>query len=116
MNLAPHFTKAELQCPHCGLCLMQDRFLVALEALRTRWGRPLHINSGYRCKTHNSSLKDSSPNSQHLKGNAADIDIHKLTEEERLSFISMCREVFAGIGIAKPFIHVDLGSKREWTY
>lgn len=115
MELAPNFTKAELQCHHCGLCLMKDSFLEALQALRKDWGRSISVTSGYRCKTHNQAV-GGRPSSQHLAGNAADLDISKLSAEDKISFLELCRQHFTGIGISKTFIHCDLGAPREWTY
>ena len=43
-----------------------------LEPLRRAYGKPLHINSGYRCPLVN-TLAGGSETSQHLKGEAADI-------------------------------------------
>ena len=45
-----------------------------LDPLRTLWGKPLIVNSGYRCPTLNKVLKGSSKTSQHMSGQAADID------------------------------------------
>lgn len=45
-----------------------------LEPLRQAWGKPLHVNSGYRCPALNRHPKvGGSPTSQHVKGEAADI-------------------------------------------
>lgn len=43
-----------------------------LEPLREEWGRPLTINSGYRCPEVNAYV-GGVPTSQHTKGEAADI-------------------------------------------
>ena len=45
-----------------------------LDPLRALWGKPLIVNSGYRCPTLNKELKGSSKTSQHMSGQAADID------------------------------------------
>ncbi|MDR1980593.1 MAG: peptidase M15 [Tannerellaceae bacterium] len=42
-----------------------------LQPLRTAYGRPIRISSGYRCKALN-KLVGGSPTSQHMKGRAAD--------------------------------------------
>jgi uncharacterized protein YcbK (DUF882 family) len=115
MNLAPNFTKAEMQCHCCGLCLMQDKFMETLQALRKDWGRSISVSSGYRCKIHN-QMVGGAPKSQHVLGNAADLGISHLSEDEKNTFLVLCRQHFTGIGIAKSFIHVDLGTKREWSY
>ena len=43
-----------------------------LQPLRDAWGKPLEVNSGYRCKALNAAV-GGVPTSQHLKGEAADI-------------------------------------------
>ena len=45
-----------------------------LEPLRVAMGRPINISSGYRCEQLNKAV-GGVYNSQHLKGQAADIDI-----------------------------------------
>lgn len=44
-----------------------------LDPLRTWWGKPITVNSGYRCPELNAAVKESKT-SQHMKGEAADID------------------------------------------
>lgn len=43
-----------------------------LQPLRDAWGKPLKVNSGYRCKALNAAV-GGAPTSQHVKGEAADI-------------------------------------------
>ena len=43
-----------------------------LDPLREAYGRPIRVNSGYRCPKLN-RLVGGSPNSQHMRGEAADI-------------------------------------------
>ena len=43
-----------------------------LDPLRERYGRPIVVNSGYRCPKHNKEVGGAT-NSQHMKGEAADI-------------------------------------------
>lgn len=43
-----------------------------LDGLRSEWGRPIIVTSGYRCKELNAAV-GGTRNSQHLKGQAADI-------------------------------------------
>ncbi|MCQ2262106.1 MAG: D-Ala-D-Ala carboxypeptidase family metallohydrolase [Bacteroidales bacterium] len=44
-----------------------------LDPLREQYGYPIHVSSGFRCNRLNSSLPGSSKDSQHRKGEAADI-------------------------------------------
>ena len=48
-----------------------------LDPLREAYGRPIHVTSGYRCPRLN-RLVGGSPNSQHMRGEAADIVAHAL--------------------------------------
>jgi len=43
-----------------------------LDPLRERYGRPIYVTSGYRCPKLN-NLVNGAPNSQHMRGEAADI-------------------------------------------
>ena len=43
-----------------------------LDPLREAYGRPIRVNSGYRCPRLN-TLVGGAPNSQHMRGEAADI-------------------------------------------
>ena len=73
-----YFTMNEFEC-HCG-CRMPDSARVNIVALveevldpaREILGRPIVVNSGYRCERHNRDV-GGVRNSQHLRGEAADI-------------------------------------------
>lgn len=58
--------------------------LEVLQPLRDAWGKPLHVNSGYRCPELN-ALVGGVPTSQHLKGEAADIATNSPVELARLA-------------------------------
>ena len=55
-----------------------------LQPLRDAWGKPLHINSGYRCQELNREV-GGMPTSQHVKGEAADVACDKPVELARLA-------------------------------
>ena len=59
-----------------------------LQPLRENWGKPMHINSGYRCPELN-KLVGGQPTSQHVKGEAADVACAKPVELARLA-AAMC--------------------------
>lgn len=56
-----------------------------LQPVRDYLKKPLRISSGYRCTKLNAAV-DGSINSQHLEGQAADIDCHNDRQELRLIF------------------------------
>ena len=51
---------------------LNDLVTNVLDNLRDGWGRPIIVTSGYRCKELNAAV-GGTRNSQHLKGQAADI-------------------------------------------
>ena len=72
------FKEKEFVCRCCGelppLAQANVRALVAnvLDPVREKLGKPIVVNSGYRCKEHNLEVGGVT-NSQHLVGEAADI-------------------------------------------
>lgn len=54
-----------------------------LDPLREAWGKPLRVSSGYRCAKLNSAV-GGVRSSQHLTGQAADIDTGSKTGNKRL--------------------------------
>ena len=52
----PNFSPAEIACRGTGKLLVDDAALDALQALRTRLGKPLIIRSGYRSPEHNRAV------------------------------------------------------------
>jgi zinc D-Ala-D-Ala carboxypeptidase len=121
MNWAdyPNFSESEFKCSHCGKVAMRPEFLSKLQSLRTAFGKPMKVTSGYRCSDHPIENKKSVPGA-HTSGCAADIavqgsDAHELL---RLAF-SMG---FTGIGVQQKgggrFIHLDTRetSSALWSY
>lgn len=116
-DLTPHFSTEEMRCPCCGKCEMDDIFMTQLEFIRNEMKVSFHVNSGFRCESHNASLKDSSPSSMHLKGLAADISWNDWDGGKKHEMLDLAGAYFHGIGIAKRYIHVDLGGKlKVWIY
>lgn len=54
-----------------------------LDPIREAWGKPLHVNSGYRCLALNKAV-GGKPTSQHLKGEAADITAGSKADNKKL--------------------------------
>jgi hypothetical protein len=86
---------------------MDYRFMVKLQIVRGRHGRPWRINSGYRTDAHNRRVGGGS-NSPHLYGRAVDISTVGWTDEEITKVIAWLFDVgMTGIGRANTFIHAD---------
>lgn len=78
--------------------------MTVLQPLRSVFGKPLHINSGYRCPALNKALKGAK-NSQHIKGQAADIasnNPHCLAE-----FVLQNKLPFDQMILYNTFVHIS---------
>lgn len=77
---------------------------------------PYHIviQSGYRTPQHNAQLAKAAKQSEHVKGNAADIRIPGL-DVKTLDLLAKAIGV-GGVGFysSNGFVHVDVGRVREW--
>lgn len=113
----PFFTSKELACPCCGMIQMDINFAAALSFLRSKWGKPLTVNSVCRCPAHNARVKGH-PDSLHLTVNekwktagtmAADIAWRGWTKEQKIKFARMAHDIGLRIGLHDGFCHVDLG-------
>ena len=59
-----------------------------LDPIRNLYGKPIYVNSGYRCPTLNKVLKGAN-NSQHMEGKAADITGGSKEENKKIWDIVM---------------------------
>lgn len=57
---------------------------IVLDPLREWYGKPIRVNSGYRCKALNKAVGSKAKNSQHLYGEATDITAGSKAENEKL--------------------------------
>jgi uncharacterized protein YcbK (DUF882 family) len=89
--------------------------MASLQSLRHKFGKPIGINSGSRCKYWNEAV-GGSPRSMHLIGKAADLKFESIEDREILA--KLAEDLgFGGIGKALTFLHIDGGAKgRRWTY
>lgn len=74
------------------------------------------VNSGHRTEAENRKA-GGAKGSQHLHGNALDIDVSGYTTAERVQIIEMLSSNgVTGLGIGSNIIHADLGGRRAWGY
>jgi uncharacterized protein YcbK (DUF882 family) len=125
-DLSKHFSRAELGCRcGCGKCVISKRLLDLLEAIREAVGRPIRINSGYRCPAHNAAVGGVTA-SYHCQGLAADIRAEgigadALWKAVRALWAKGFLPDLGGLGRYTGRIHVDVakaadGHLREWDY
>lgn len=117
----PNFTESEFRCSHCGEVAMQPAFMAKLQDLRTIFGKPMKVTSGYRCPAHPIEQKKAAPGA-HTSGCAADIGVQD-TDAYRLLKLAFAMG-FTGIGVQQKgggrFIHLDTLSApprpNVWSY
>jgi hypothetical protein len=115
----PHFPDAELACPHCGVNGCQQGLVDVLEAFRAAVGKPVQVDSAYRCPAHNAAV-GGAKGSEHMQGLAADIRVKGMTAAE-LEEVARRIPAIRGIGRAdrQQYIHVDVRSTltlARWCY
>lgn len=115
----PNFRKEEFNCKcGCGENRMRPEFMDRLQALRSAYGKPMIITSGYRCPKHPVEAAKVMPG-MHSTGLAADIGVSgaEAVQVLRLAFDAG----FRGVGVQQKgngrFIHVDLReTPTVWSY
>ena len=82
-----------------------------LDSVRDEYGKPIYVNSGYRCEKHNAAV-GGVPRSQHMVGEAADISL-RLTayglqdELMKLAKLIVQQGCFDQLIIYPTFLHVS---------
>lgn len=128
MNLTAHFKLEELACTtHKDLAktnleeakkIMGRMYMLAgfAERVREIIGRPLIINSGFRCVKLNNAV-GGSLTSQHLYAEAIDVRVSGKTATDVFNMIAASdlkydQLILEKVGSAQ-WVHVSIGSKKE---
>lgn len=107
VQLSKNFESTEFDChckSSCSTTIIDEQLITYLQKIRDHFGKPVTINSAYRCKEHNKSVGGAN-SSKHLYGQAADIKIAgvaPLRIAQYAEFIGI-----KGIGRYTNFIHID---------
>lgn len=125
MISSKYFSHEELSC-NCGNC--ETRFspitLQKLDALREAFGKPIILNSAYRCPEYNNQI---GATQAHASGHAVDV---KVSGKDCLELLRLAiKQGFTGFGLKQKgdyngrFLHLDdlhqdAGRPRPhiWTY
>lgn len=104
-----YFRPSEFSCKHCGANRMQESYLLLLDELRHRYGKPLVVTSGYRCPEYNARVSSTGLRGPHTTGCAADL---RVTRTDAYIVLQLALEMgFTGIGVAQKgtnrFVHLD---------
>ena len=103
------FKETELACRCCGqlppFARENEKALIenVLDDAREQYGRPVYVNSGYRCEKHNQEV-GGVRGSQHLKGEAADV---YCDDNAQLARILVQQNRFDQLILYPTFLHVS---------
>lgn len=108
-KIAPHFKLKEFECPCCNRVMVHPVLVDYLERIREEFGKPVYVNSGYRCVFHNIFVEGVEI-SKHRVGEAADISPHN--NDDIYDLTRICRKYEDVLKvIPKPsryYIHLEL--------
>lgn len=97
-----------------GETVVHRELIVRLNAIRSRFKKPIIVNSGYRSPEHNKAV-GGVKNSTHVQGIAADIRPEDLKDLPELQKIADELNTHGGVGFYNTFVHVDVrGEKSRW--
>ena len=113
--LSPHFKVREFACSDgTDTVFVSPALVEVLEKVRVHFGKPVHINSGYRTEAKNNAVGGAAY-SQHKYGLAADITISGVSPARVAAYAETLLPNTGGIGIYDRFCHIDVrGAKSRW--
>lgn len=122
-SLYPNFSESEFACSHTGKCEMKKSYMDIIQAIRTEYGKPMSVNSGFRDKTHPIEAKKSKPG-EHYYGACGDYDVP--VEDVYLVVNIAIKHGITRIGVSQKegaprFLHLGIGAAdlpfpRIWSY
>ena len=123
--MTKNFKLKEFECK-CGCDMPLEvyeniiKLASQLQFLRDYTGRPITINSAYRCPNYNDNVIKGAKHSQHKLGKAADITIQSLKPAEVYALIEdlidMGHMLQGGLGLYDTFVHIDIRkTKARWN-
>ena len=115
-QISKHFDRREFACHcGCGFDTVDTELLTILEDLRDRFGKPVFIQSGCRCKKRNDRVLGAKK-SRHLWGQDADVVVQDIAPKEVANYLERRYIYRYGIGRYKTFTHIDSRqTKARWN-
>lgn len=116
-NLSANFKIREFDCKGAGCCSqtkVDEKLVEYLQQIRDKFQKPVYIQSGYRCPTHNAKVENAASKSKHMDGLAADIAVEGVAPLE----VAQLAESIGvkGIGLYDDFVHIDTRQKKSFWY
>lgn len=113
-KISRSFNSTEFDCnckkPDCNWTLVDLDHVASLQKLRDKLGKPISINSGYRCPAHNKEVGGAT-GSMHVQGHATDIVVKGMDPNK---VADLCED-FNGLGRYSTFTHIDSRPSDKYT-
>jgi len=94
---------------------MQALLAGPFRCLQQGFGRSITINDGIAKA--GTSRETQTPNSRHFHGDALDLSTRGMSDTDQIRLFNQARQCgFRGFGFGATILHVDLGSRRGWSY
>ena len=115
-QITDHFRVYEFACSDGSDVVFVSQALAdILENIRVHFGKPVHINSGYRTVSYNATVENSSKTSQHCNGLAADIKVEGVSPAAVADYAEQLLGSHGGVGRYGTFTHIDVrADKSRW--
>ena len=114
-NLTANFKVREFACKDgSDVIFISDGLVQVLQAIRSRFNKPVTINSAYRTPAYNKKVGGETY-SQHQYGTAADIVVSGVRPAEVTAYAETLLIGTGGIGMYGTFTHIDVRKvKSRW--
>ena len=121
IKLSNNFKSTEFDCKGKGCCSetkIDEKLVEYCQKIRDYFGKPLIIDSGYRCSKHNKAVGGVSK-SLHMQGKAADIKVKNVAPAEVAKYAESIGVL--GIGLYETdkdgyFVHIDTRTTKGFWY
>lgn len=111
-NIGRYFKVKEFACRDGSQVVFIDDYLVAiLDILRSKIGKPIIVNSGYRTPAQNTRV-GGARYSYHMRGMAADIKADGITAKELAKQLNNIIPGECGIIVYDNWVHFDVRSDK----
>ena len=107
-KLSANFLVKEFACKSgADTVLTAPKLVMVLQSIRSHFGKPVVITSGYRTPEYNEKVGGVT-NSQHTYGTAADITVTGVSPAQVAAYARAIMPDWGGVGIYESFTHVDV--------
>ena len=116
VKISENFNSTEFDCHGNGCCretVIDLEMVDILQEIRNHFGKAVTVNSGYRCKTHNTAV-GGARKSKHLSGMAADIVVSGIAPTEVAKYAESIG--VKGIGLYSWGCHIDSRDTKGFWY